>query len=174
MALMASIIRGAAAVASLCEPFARATQFAGEVLEFRQAVDHREHLLRVIHMQRWLEREVRDHRGIDVNDFPAWVRGHDMTAAALAELTLAPLGFFEDADLVLAARHRHVLRLPFDPDLDGAAEATPGELVHPFLPSARFPLDHGISRGRSGDGSGRQPCLEEAGLVAHSVDIALV
>src|SRR5437763_8659103 len=125
----------------LGEGLARAPELAGEVLHFGEAVLHAEHAVRVVHVDAGFEREVRDGRGIHVDDVPLRMVREEMATTDPAPLPVAAPGLVEDADGILALGDFHCFGLPEGESVDGASRPTPARRTVAVARSHRLALD---------------------------------
>lgn len=78
-----------------------------------------ERRLAVVHMQARYERDVRNHRGIDIGQSQSGMLGKDMAAAGFAPLAIALRRFVIRGDIFFAPRNLDAFRLPQSEGVDG-------------------------------------------------------
>src|SRR6185369_12649834 len=116
--------------ALLGQRIAGATELLRKVLELRQPVAHRHHLLAVVHMHGRAIGEALDRPRGHVRHVEARMPDQHRRTAGRAELAVAILGPLVEAELVGAFRHLDVRRRPQARRVDrGAEPATAGSTV---------------------------------------------
>src|SRR5207253_4082344 len=116
--------------ALLGERLARTAELLRKVLELRQPVAYRHHLLAVVHVQRRPIGEALDRARGYVRHAESRMPDQHRCPAGRAELAVAVLGPLVEAELVRALRHLDVRRRPQTRRVDRRAEpATAGATV---------------------------------------------
>src|SRR5258706_15666277 len=108
--------------------------------------------------------KLREDRGIDIDHVPHRVSGHDMPAAATAELAVAAIGLVIGADLVGTFCHLHRGGLPQGEGIDGGRR--PGPAGFAMAIAHRLGRTGGAYFHRPAKASSRESCSLHVRLLA--------
>src|SRR6185312_7899264 len=111
--------KGSRATPSLRDDLAGAAELGRKILELRQAVTHGQHGLGVVDVDAWLEGQIRDGRGVDVDERERRMGGHQVAAALGAIAPQAEVRLLEGREMLAALGDANVLGIPQRECIDG-------------------------------------------------------